>query len=438
MPNETTPVEPKSGRRPWWIPPFLGRVPDLEPETMRTLALVSLGMMFEAYDLSLLTAALKHISQDFGIPAAELGVPLGWIRFGGVMAFFLLPFADRMGRRRVFLGTIAVMSIGTLATAFSQTLEQFVVFQTLTRACLLTASATAFVMITEEFPAEHRGWGIGMAGALAAFGYGLGAMLFAAVDVLPYGWRALYLVGALPLIFLPYFRREVRETRRFQRHRLSADVDDSWRTWMKTPASLVRRSPLRAAVVAAAGFVSSFATLPVFQFTSVHVQQAHGWVPWQYSLMFVVAGTMGIVGHMVAGRLGDRIGRRAVGCAAFVLYPIAAALFYNGPAWTLPVAWVGIVFFSSAGDVIVRAFTGELFPTAQRAASAGWLVLFQSVGWMLGLWTMHGLVQASDDLPRVITLLSMGTVVAGLALLALPETRSRELEVLNPEAEASA
>ncbi len=405
---------------------------------MRTLALVSLGMLFEAYDLSLLTAALKHISQDLGIPVAELGVPLGWIRFGGVIAFFLLPFADRIGRRRVFLGSIALMSVGTLATAFSHTLWQFVVLQTLTRTCLLTASAAAFVMITEEFPAEHRGWGIGMAGALAAFGYGLGALLFAFVDLLPGGWRALYVVGALPLLFLPRFRREVRETQRFQRHLENQRSAEGWKSWLSAPALLVRRNPLRTAVVAVAGLVSSFATLPVFQFSSVHVQNTHGWLPWQYSLMFVAAGLMGILGHMVAGRLGDRIGRRQVGCAAFLLYPIAAALFYNGPGWSLPVAWVGIVFFASAGDMIVRAFTGELFPTAQRAASAGWLVLFQSVGWMLGLWTMHLLLQGAQELQWVITLLATGTAAAGLSLLALPETRSRELEALNPEAEGSA
>ena len=146
-------------RNPWWIPPFLGRVPDLEPRLMRALGLVALGLMFENYDISLLNSALKHIADDLEIATADLGVTLGTIRLGGLAAFFILPFADRLGRRRVFLGALLGMSVGTFATAFAQTPAQFVACQTVTRAFMLTGGAVAVVIVTEEFPAEVRGWG---------------------------------------------------------------------------------------------------------------------------------------------------------------------------------------------------------------------------------------------------------------------------------------
>ena len=78
---------------------------------------------------------------------------------------------------------------------------------------MLTASAVAFVIVTEEFPAIHRGWAIGMLGALSSCGNGLGAALFAAIDSLPYGWRSLYVVGLVPLLLVPLLRRRVPETR---------------------------------------------------------------------------------------------------------------------------------------------------------------------------------------------------------------------------------
>src|SRR5207245_805852 len=89
----------------------------------------------------------------------------------------------------------------------------------MTRTFAILCGAVAVVIVSEEFPAQHRGWGIGMLSALGACGGGLGVALFAAVNVLPFGWRALYALGAVPLLFLPLFRREVRETGRFERHR---------------------------------------------------------------------------------------------------------------------------------------------------------------------------------------------------------------------------
>ena len=49
--------------------------------------------------------------------------------------------------------------------------------------------------MSEEFPAHHRGWGIGMLGGVGAIGYGFGALLYGAIEWLPFGWRALYALG---------------------------------------------------------------------------------------------------------------------------------------------------------------------------------------------------------------------------------------------------
>ena len=53
---------------PWWIPPFLGGVPDVEPRLVSLLGLVSLALFFEQYDNSMLTSALKFIADDLGMP----------------------------------------------------------------------------------------------------------------------------------------------------------------------------------------------------------------------------------------------------------------------------------------------------------------------------------------------------------------------------------
>src|SRR4051794_28457792 len=186
-------------RHPWWIPPFLGRVPDaIDDAALALLGAVALAMLFEEYDNAIVTAALKHIAAELHMAEAKLPLYLAILRFGAVPAFFLIPLADRIGRRPVFLASVVGMGVLTFATAFSQTIEQFVTLQALTRTFFITCSAVAFVIITEEFPAAHRGFGVGMLAALGACGAGLGAAMFSQINRLPYGWRALYAIGVVP------------------------------------------------------------------------------------------------------------------------------------------------------------------------------------------------------------------------------------------------
>lgn len=421
-------------RNPWWIPPLLGRVPDVDDRHLRVLGLVTLGLFFENFDLSLLGNALKHIAEGLAIGEQEVAFYLAAVRAGGLLAFLLLPLADGIGRRRVYLASLVGMSACTLASGFAQTPLQFVACQMAARVFIATLAAVGVVMLAEELPARHRGWGIGMLGALSAVGHGVGALLFAMVDWLPGGWRALYVAGAAPLVLLPFFRRAIQETARFGEHRASVTATRGGpRALLRSIVRLASTSRRRAALVGAAGLLQALGAISVFQFAPLFLQTEHDWLPWQVAAMVVGAGALGIVGNVAAGRLGDRIGRRIVGSAAFLLFPVAAIAFYNGPTWALPPCFVVIVFASSAGDVIVRAFSTELFPTSQRGASAGWLTLLQTIGWVTGLVLVGAGTWIEVPLSRMVSTVAIGVAGAGLLLLLLPETRARELEELSAE-----
>ena len=98
-----------------------------------------------------------------------------------------MPLADRLGRRRVFLAAIFGMSVGTVLSGFASTPAFFVVCQMITRTFLVAAIACAVVIVAEALPARNRGWGVGILGSLGSFGFGLGALLYAFIDDLPFG-----------------------------------------------------------------------------------------------------------------------------------------------------------------------------------------------------------------------------------------------------------
>ena len=314
------------------------------PETLRLLGVISLALLFENFDQAALTAALKQIAAGFAVAEADLGRTLGFVHLGALPAFLLVPFADRIGRRRLFLISVIGISIASCASAFASSIVQFVAMQMVSRVFMVTCSAMAFVIITEEFPAAHRGWGIGIASAVGAFGVALALLLFAAIDWLPFGWRSLYALGILPLLLLPLFRREIRETRRFVRHRGERAADGpllyGLAGWWKPMWDLLRAYPGRAAGIGLIAVFASAGHAAVYGFSSYFVQSVHGWAPGRYTAMMIAAGLVGIVGFPIAGRLADSSGRRRVGFLVLAGFPLFGFAFYQGPGWVLPFVWV--------------------------------------------------------------------------------------------------
>ena len=356
------------------------------------------------------------------------------IRLGGLGTLLMLPLADRFGRRRLFLVALLGMGLGTLATAFSQTAASFAVLQMGTRVFMLAASMLGVVIVIEEFPAGQRGAAIGMLTVLGGLGYGLAAVFYAFIDVLPYGWRALYVLGSAPVFVVPFYRRVLPETRRFERRAGSeAPAWEGLRGWVSPLLALTRSHPRRVAAVGVTGFFTAAGGIPLFQYASWHVQHTHGWSPGDYALLVLGAGLIGVFGSVMGGRGSDRFGRRGVGSLFFALTPLFVGLYFLGPAVLLPLAWGLAVFCNSAGDVILRAMASELFPTRQRGASAGWLVGVQTLGWASGLFLVGWGTELTGSLPLAVAAVAGALVLGALALLVLPETSGQELESLHEE-----
>jgi putative MFS transporter len=434
-PAEAAPARPPAPpraqrpRRPWWLLPIFGSLPDIDDRSLRLLGMIALAIFFENYDLSMIMSALSYIAADFQLAEETLGGYVGLIRLGAVPAFFLVPLADRIGRRRMFLIAVVGISATTLLTGFTASVAQFVVLQMLFRTFMLLAGTLAFVIIAEEFPAEHRGWGIGMLGALGATGFGFGALLFAFVDDLPGGWRALYVVGAIPLFFLPRLRRGIPETARFARH-AAARSEHQRSGWLEPVRELARTYPMRVVGVTLAGGLYSAGEISVFQFCGYFTLTEHAWEPWRFSTMVLVAGAFGMVGNVVAGRLADAFGRRPVGLAVAASFPAIAYLFYHSPGFWLPPLWAFLTVCSVSSNVMVRALGTEVFPTSHRGTAGGWLSLVQTLGAAGGLGASTLATTAGWTLPDAVSGLAFLCAAAGASLFLLPETNRLELEAI--------
>lgn len=429
---------PRRAKRPWWLPHFLGRIPiGLDERHIALVGVVSLAALFENYDQSMLSSALKQIRESFALSQAEASSLFAWIRLGAIPAFLVLPLADRIGRRRVFLIAIVGMSVGTLASAFAMTAVQFVLAQTVTRTFIVATTACAVVIIAEELPAIHRGWGIGILGALGSFGFGLGALLYARIDLLPFGWRTLYLVGGVPLLLMPMFWRKVPETARFasgerdRAERRAAAVargETKPSDWLEPLFELLRQYPVRSLSIAAIALLFATGSSPAFGLLSDFVQTTHGWAPSSYSIMALVAGTAGILGNPVMGWAADRFGRRPVAMIAFGSFPLMAFAMYSAPSSWIPLFWIPFVFVLTGANVLMRIIATELFPTSSRNTALGWETLMETLGGAAGYALVGLLTVSGTSIAPAAVAVSALTAVGVVVIRKLPETARRELE----------
>ncbi len=432
-------AEPVRAKRPWWLPHFLGRVPmGLETRHVSLVGVVALAFFFESYDLSVLSAALKQIRETFELDQGEMTALLAWVRLGAIPAFLILPLADRIGRRPVFLASLIGVSVATVASGFAQTPLQFILAQTLSRTFVVAIVATAVVVIAEELPAEHRGWGIGMLGAIGSFGYGLGALLYAFVEVLPFGWRFLYWIGGLPLLFIPMLRRRVPETRRFIELRLERERGASAPRFLQPMFELLREYPARSFAIAVMGFSFTIGAGPAFGLLSDFVQTTHGWTPSSYSLMAIVAGAFGIIGNPAMGWAADRVGRRPIAMVAFGLFPFVALAIYFGPSVAIPAFWIPFVFILTGSTALMRIISSELFPTSSRNTALGWVTLCETLGAAAGFALVGLFTDSGSSIAPAIVVVSALTLLGVVVFWFLPETAGLELETTSQVASSEA
>ena len=422
--------------RPRWtyVLPYLGRVPPLTSRQWRILGLLTAAEFFDHYDIGIMGLALLQIQQGLGIAEESLAGVAAVVRLGVIPAVACTVLADRLGRRRLLLATILGFTLCTFGTAFVRDASQFMVLQFLARMFIYAETMLAAVVLAEELGARNRGWGIGVLGAMGALGHGLSAIVFGGVNLLPFGWRFLYVVGVAPLLLLAWFRRGLPETRRFGQHRAARRDRGDWRDWLRPFVDLMRMYPGRLAVLCSAAFPLDFVAITGVTFMAKTLQEVHGYAPAQVTILFIAGGAFGVLGNIVAGAWSDRFGRRIVVSALIALSALGFTGFYHFAGWLIIPAWIAMVFGLMGTNVLFKTMGSELFPTSYRATASGVRQVVGVLGGVLGLALEGTLYELTGSHSAAITLMIPVMAIPPLVIFAfLPETATRELEEIAPE-----
>lgn len=194
----------------------------LTPRLRLVLVLLLAAQFMLAVDFSILNVALPVIGEGLGFSLAHLQ----WIgtAFALCAAGFTLLFgrvADLFGRRRLFLGGLAVLGVASLAGGLAQNPEVLIaarVFQGLATAAVTPAGLSLLTTSFPEGPLREKA--LGLNGALMSAGFTTGAILGGLLtDLLSWRW-AFFINVPVALAVLLVAPTVIKESRPDERPKL--------------------------------------------------------------------------------------------------------------------------------------------------------------------------------------------------------------------------
>src|SRR4051794_41137973 len=176
-----------------------------------------------------LVPAMRELLPKSGIAAttANLG-SYGSILFavfliGWGMASLWGPLADRFGRVHTMMLAVLCYSIFTFLGCIAQNVWQLALFRVLAGFGIGGEFVGAATLVAEELPENRRLAGAGFLNS----GYYVGTFLAAALNYFigaHYGWRAMFVTGGVPALFVAWIRYGVREPERWTKRIRTGEV----------------------------------------------------------------------------------------------------------------------------------------------------------------------------------------------------------------------
>jgi MFS family permease len=365
----------------------------------------SIGAVLERQD----TLALSAVQIGWTGSLYVAGAVLGALWFGRL--------TDRLGRKRLFLVTLSIYAVATLATAFSPDFAFFAICRFATGMGIGGEYAAINSAIDELIPARLRGrvnlaingsfW-VGAALGAAASLVLLDPRVFGPV----WGWRACFALGALLAAAIVLVRRHVPESPRWLRAHgqddeavrvvnaieaevaaqcgdlapiphTSAGPDQALPSVREMLYQLMNRFRQRSIVALALMLSQAFFYNAIFFSYALVLTRFYKVAEGRVALYIFPFALGNVLGPLLLGQLFDRIGRRRMIALTYVVSGVGLALtgaaFLAGwlDALSQALCWSAVFFFASAAASSAYLTVSEVFPLQMRGFA---IAVFYAVG----------------------------------------------------------
>lgn len=459
----------------------LDRLSKLSRRQILLACIATAAICLEFLDYFLIGFIVTFVSASWHLTFGQSTVILLSSGIGAVAgAIFFGRLADRIGRRPVFLMTVAVFTIATAAMALTpDSASVGWIYLALLRVVVGFGAGGLYVvdlpMVQEFMPAAKRGRITGYVTAAVPLGFLVGSlMVWLLSDAI--GWRGILFIAGAAGLFLLLMRLTVPESPRYLAR--SGRLDDARRSvaWAldvapETLPHSAASSDDRVRDDAQPSVRELFAyprSVWLSTITNLGIQTGlYGLALWTPTLLVMVLGvapaqaglfmvfiTLGaLAGRFTLSHLSETRGRRFTGifaafaAACFIVLAALAGDAYVGGVAVFLIAMIVVYFFAEGGFAVVGPYSGEVWPSRLRSTGLGFAYGAGGLGKIIGPLGL-GLIVGSNnlikpeasttDLLPAFAYFAVWYVLCGLAFVLLGfETRGKNLEALDAEIELS-
>lgn len=401
-------------------------------------------LVLDGFDAVMIAYVAPALAGMLHLAPKQLG-PLFAAGLGGltVGAFLCGPVADKLGRKKVLIASVAVFGAFTLVSASVTELSSLITLRFIAGLGLGGAGPSAMALIAEMCPKDRRSTQLAWLGCGIPLGGGIAG--FVAAKMIPaYGWSSMFVIGGLlPLLLLIAICLRVPDSVRFLlvRHatgqdkvrsimrKLAPDVDfrNTFFTAQretKSGALVVDLFRKGLGVSTLLLWLASFCTLMVVYFLTnwlpilLHsTQRSIGETSLLLSL-FLVGSPFG---SLLVGFLMDRYNRYACMVVSALIAAACLILVGNVVSNLVPAAVVIMAVGASCGACVTGSsiLASFMYPTAVRATGIGWTAGCGRLGSVFGTMSGTVLLATGLGLPSLLKVASIPCFVACGAFLGL-------------------
>jgi MFS family permease len=411
----------ETGRITTDIPARMDRLPWAKWHWMIVVGLGTVWILdgIEVTIVGSLSDALKDPVTGLGLSSSDIGMA-GAVYVAGAClgALFFGQLTDRFGRKKLFMITLGVYLVGSVATAFSMNAMFYFACRFITGAGIGGEYAAINSAIDELIPAKYRGrvdlaingsfWIGAAAGSLLTI-----PLLNPAILDPELGWRGAFALGAVLGIGILLVRRNVPESPRWlfihgqegEGERIVQDVERSVESssGQQLPAvneTITIRQRKTISIATIAHTVFKLYPKRTVLCLSLFIGQAFLYNAFFFTYGDSIGTFFGVtqVGYFIAvfalsnfagavllGPLFDTVGRVKMISGTYiisgVLLAIAGTMLGSLDEYTLTIFGCVIFFFASAGASAAYLTASEVFPMETRALC---IAFFYAIGTAAG------------------------------------------------------
>lgn len=403
------------------------------------LALCFTVAVLDGLDAAIMGFIAPALMHDWSITPAMFGSVMGAGMFGLACGSLTVgPCADRFGRKGMLLAAVACFGLFSLLCAYAHSVGQLALLRFFTGMGLGAAMPIANVLLCEYLPSHRRGFLMTL--MYTGFNLGSGCGGFVSAWLIPvHGWQGtLVFAGVVPLLMVPVLWWLLPESARFLAARNGEDTriakilqgyGGRFQQGVRFVCQETEVQRAGASQLFRDGFGPVTVKLWITNFMGLLViYLLTGWLPTLLgarglglkeaavvTAMFQIGGT---VGALLVGWLMDRAAPRKAIAGAYVAGAVALLLLgvFGQQGMGLIALVTAAGFCMSGAQTGLNAHAPTLYPTLSRGTGVSWMLGMGRFGAILGS-SIGGVLLASPlGADRVIQLLAIPAVLAGVAM----------------------